>query len=373
MVSMMTEGWAQPVGESEPACLLQSTSQFSSGDLSLDAEAENHSAISPRSAILFEAEALEDSTMKHLMVRSRARSRSCKAHLTLLRRKTNGLERSNNESSTKLDKLVGDFISKQSGSQDVCTSQLMEAKHQLNQVHEYVMDLVVQVNTTERAILALDDEMQNKVEEIEELDKWKEEELAKCEKKKQADIEMYKKLSVEMKEMKQIASPSVAMNVATGTLDTVGKAVGLVQMNSDHNHTKDMHQLKLNIKDTQVAAKRLMQCMAQKPRSLVQRVEENFEIRDVSSQKLQDFKLSKQNQSCRQTYGGNWMAASVAEVANWCGCDMKQKDKKNWCLCPKKVGKATKQDGQVADRRIEGRASHGKRIQVLCEVFSQER
>ena len=50
-----------------------------------------------------------------------------------------------------------------SGAQDASSSQLMEAKHQLNQLHQYVMDLVIQVNTTERAIVALDKAMEDEL------------------------------------------------------------------------------------------------------------------------------------------------------------------------------------------------------------------
>merc|ERR1719236_300031 len=110
--------------------------------------------------------------MKELMGRSKARARSCKAHLAILSRKATGLEHAHNVSDKKIDEIVKGFISKQSGSQDACSSQLMEAKHQLNQIHKYVSDLVVQVNTTERAILALDKAMQDKIKEVEVLDKW---------------------------------------------------------------------------------------------------------------------------------------------------------------------------------------------------------
>merc|ERR1719248_337481 len=104
------------------------------------------------------------------MARSKTRSRSCKDHLLYLNRKTLGLEGAHNVSNKNIDEVVKSFISKQSGSQDACSSQLLEAKHQLNQIHEYVMDLMMQVNTTEKAIVALDKEMENKIKEIEKLD-----------------------------------------------------------------------------------------------------------------------------------------------------------------------------------------------------------
>merc|ERR1719269_281780 len=86
--------------------------------------------------------------------------------------------------------------------------------------------------------------MQSQLKDMEALEKWLEEELTICEKKKQEYIEMYKKLSAEMEEMKEIASPGVAMDVKTGKIITAllanqETAVGLIQMHSDPS-AKDM-------------------------------------------------------------------------------------------------------------------------------------
>merc|ERR550514_1635685 len=109
------------------------------------------------------------------------------------------------------------------------------------------MDLAMQVNTTEKAILALDDQMENTIKEVEALDKWRDEELDKCAKKKREYIEMYKKLGDEMKEMKQIASPGVAMDVKTGAIITA--EAGLLQMQPHPSDSaKDMKDLNFLIK-----------------------------------------------------------------------------------------------------------------------------
>merc|ERR1719473_1899380 len=107
--------------------------------------------------------------------------------------------------------------------------------------------------------------MQDKVKEIEDLNKWKEEELDKCEAKKKEYIAMYGQLSEEMKEMKQIASPGVAMDVKTGTVISAEKVVGLVQFPESpiFPKKKDMNQLQVLIKGTQSAAKTLLHCMLQ--------------------------------------------------------------------------------------------------------------
>lgn len=324
-------------GASEPACLLQST--FSSSDLTLD-EVEisdvpdaTASSIpkSVKSAILFESNVLEEHTSNELRTRSRARSQSCKAHLAYMERKVHGLERAHNVSNENMDQLINGFISKQSGSQDACSSQLMEAKHQMNQLHKYVTDLVVEVNTTERAILALYKDEGDKIAEIEALDKWKEDELQKCEEKKKEYIAMHGQLSNEMEEMKQIASPGVAMNVTTGAVISAETAVGLVQLpfNTSFPQKKDKDQLQSLITGTQSAAKEFVNCMSHKMDnpdvSQLQRsvVVGSFEVRDVTEQ-VREFKLSKWQKSCQESYG--WRPASVRQVAKWCGCDVKNKD-----------------------------------------------
>jgi len=260
-------------GQSEPACLLQSA--FASSDISVSGANMVEAADSAPVSLMLEE---DESAMKEVMLRSQARSRTCKAHFAYLNRKVNGLEHARNVSDKKIDEIVKGFISKQSGSQDACSSQLLEAKHQLNQIHDYVMDLVMQVNSTEKAILALDKQMQDKIKEMEVLDKWKEDEIDKCEKKKQEYIEMYKKLSDEMKEMKEIASPGVAMDVKTGKIITAEAAVGLIQKHSDPSanyimnflssakdrmgEVKDMKGLDVLIKGTQAAAKQFLSCMS---------------------------------------------------------------------------------------------------------------
>merc|ERR1719333_1616622 len=81
----------------------------------------------------------------------------------------------------KLDDLIDDFIDAQAGSEDACHSQLMEARHQLNQLHALVADLARQVNSTEEQIMVYDKMLEDRLEEMSELTKWKDEELAKCE------------------------------------------------------------------------------------------------------------------------------------------------------------------------------------------------
>jgi len=263
-------------GENAPACLLQST--FSSGDIEVDEAASMPRAA--RQTALFEAESFETENMNALRQRSMARTKSCKAYLGLLRRSFAGLELSRNTSNQQLDKLVDGFISQQSGSQDSCASQLMEAKHQLNQIHQYVTDLGVQVNATERAIMALDKEMAAKLKEMKENDEWRVAKLGECQAARDDAAAMFGKLSDEMKEMKQIASPGVSMDVASGTISGAGDQASakpaLVQTaldsapvtaaqkkgNGTGNPAQDLQQLQSFIANTKSAATKYASCIS---------------------------------------------------------------------------------------------------------------
>lgn len=265
-----------PASEDQAACLLQN--QLASGDVSIEEDqptsAKFHNGFG-ESTSLFETESFEVANMKSIKQRSFARSKSCVAHLALLDRRTRVLEISRNVSNKKLDQLVDSFINHQSGSTDACSSQLLEAKHQLNQIHQYVIDLSMEVNATERAIMALDKELQNLMKQMEDLEKWKEEQLDICKKQTQEAIAMFGKLSDEMEEMKQIANPSVAMDIKSGTIAEASAlqtsasvaphherhAVALPAKGTHRNITADMERFAVLVQGTQTAVSQFMQCM----------------------------------------------------------------------------------------------------------------
>lgn len=117
-----------------------------------------------------------------------------------------------------LSKLIDQFIDSQSGSDDACHSKLLEARHQLNQLYDILTTLMVQVNTTENALILYDKELQEKLKQLTEIEAWRDEELKKCKKKKEEAEKMYIQLTAELKEMHQIASPATAMNISGGTV-----------------------------------------------------------------------------------------------------------------------------------------------------------
>merc|ERR1719453_2677250 len=123
-----------------------------------------------------------------------------------------------------MNTLVGDFIDAQSGAADACHSQLLEARHQLNQLHQLVVDLAREVNSTEEQIMVYDKMLEEKLREMTALAKWKDTEITKCEVARQKAIDMFAKLSAELDEMHSIANPSVAMDVKTGKLSKISFA-----------------------------------------------------------------------------------------------------------------------------------------------------
>lgn len=209
----------------------------------------------------------------------------------------------------KLDEVVSKFIEGQSGSEDACHSKLLEARHQLNQLHDILTDLITKVNTTETALILYDKELQQKLKELVKIEKWKDEELEKCRIKKEEDTKMFLKLSEELMEMHQIAMPSVSMNMTGGSVsvgDTVkyGNRVveetklSLVQAalqavpqnqaggSSRSSLVQDLGQVPELVEATHMAASHFQVCMHdQQSTSLIQ---ESEEYEDESQDDLAD-------------------------------------------------------------------------------------
>lgn len=145
-----------------------------------------------------------------------------------------------------MENLVNGFINSQAGSEDNCHSQILEAKHQLNQLHSIVEDLAHQVNGTEKQIMVMDAMLQAKLKELSDLEAWWKKELEKCRVAKVKAIEMYSKLKAELDEMHQIADPGVSMDVSNGKLHTASLIQTVVDSVGDEqsfsaNHVHGLH------------------------------------------------------------------------------------------------------------------------------------
>lgn len=133
------------------------------------------------------------------------------------------LESSRLTANGQLEDMIDKFIAKQSGSDDACHSQLLEAKHQLNSLHSHVHDLSMEVNATDHQVTALNEQVEAKLKEYDQLNDECSKKLKDIEDEKKRDEDMLQTYRNEMEEMKQIANPNVS--IANGSV--IG---GLVQM-----------------------------------------------------------------------------------------------------------------------------------------------
>jgi len=117
-----------------------------------------------------------------------------------------------------LSQLMEKFVDGQSNSEDACHAQLLEAKHQLSSLGELVTDLVQEVNTTKKAIIFFDKQLQEKLQETSKIQARKDEQIKKCKKKRERNVELFVKLSQELKEIRQIASPDISMDMSSKSL-----------------------------------------------------------------------------------------------------------------------------------------------------------
>lgn len=142
------------------------------------------------------------------------------------------LEASRVAANRDLEDLIDEFIAKSSGSLDACHAQLLETKHQLNQLHQHVHDLAVQVNVTDHQITALNLESERLLSELERLTDWREKELEKCEVTRRQNEKILGTLREEMEEIKQFANPNVSMNLTARIITSRSSRLSLSQVMS---------------------------------------------------------------------------------------------------------------------------------------------
>jgi len=132
--------------------------------------------------------------------------------------KISELEASRSTATGQLEDLINEFIAKQSGSADACHAQFLEAKHQLNQLHEHVKDLSMEVNATDHEITALNNQVNSKLKENEALEEWRAQKLKELEERQSENVDRCNELQSEMNELQQIAASNVTMDLTNGTV-----------------------------------------------------------------------------------------------------------------------------------------------------------
>jgi septal ring factor EnvC (AmiA/AmiB activator) len=174
------------------------------------------------------------------------------AHLAL---KITSMRASQPDAINELENLVKKFVSEQSSSEDKCSSQMLETKHQLNQLHEIINDLAAEINSTETSIQVLEPQLTTKKEELEEVEDWKADALKKCEEEREERRKVLNTLQQELEEMHHIARPDVTMDL---TKSSVSKGVAMLQ---EQNTLAPISHVQGLVTSTKDAASSLMKCV----------------------------------------------------------------------------------------------------------------
>jgi len=182
------------------------------------------------------------------------RGRSLAAYNVYLQHKVAALSVTKQPAVTELNDLIEHFISQQSNSEDKCSSQLLETKHQLNELHVTINDLAAEINSTETSIQVTNIELTTKREELEVIETWKVTELTKCEEIREEHRRMLYILQQEVIEMQHIARPDVTMDIAGGTVST---GVSLLEEGTPEK----VSSAQALVRRTKTAASLLKQCV----------------------------------------------------------------------------------------------------------------
>jgi len=155
----------------------------------------------------------------------------------------------------ELEGLIKKFVSEQSSSEDKCSSQMLEAKHQLNQLHVIINDLAAEINSTQTSINVLEPQLTTKKEELEDVEEWKKEALKKCEEEREERRKVLHTLQQELEEMHHIARPDVTMDLKGASVST---GVAMLQ---EANTLAPISHVQGLVTSTRTAAASLMKCV----------------------------------------------------------------------------------------------------------------
>jgi len=206
-----------------------------------------------RSSVRVEA-TTEAGTRTHSAGTSRARRAQHAVFAGTLHRSMSELSKSQNVSNKELDSLITRFINHHAADEDKCPARLMEAKHQLNDLHKAIMDLADLINTTETDVHIISGDLEDVLDKMKDLDKEKEKEKTKVVDEKDDNTKMLTMLRQEMEEMRQIAQPGVTMSISGGTTSTDGGTLSLMQFAAQKSvqggaNVDDVQHLVLQTKD----------------------------------------------------------------------------------------------------------------------------
>jgi len=167
-----------------------------------------------------------ESTLSHAQQTTKVAQRSAWiSYRGTLQKVLSNLETSRHAANGQLEDTIDKFIASQAGSEDACHAQLLETKHQLNQLHQHVQDLSVQINATDHELTALNAQVESKLDDVKRLEEKCNTQFEDIEAQQAEDLKFLETLRGELEEMIQIANPDVTMNQTGREVFAGGKAV----------------------------------------------------------------------------------------------------------------------------------------------------
>jgi hypothetical protein len=106
---------------------------------------------------------------------------------------------------SRMNNIIDNFLDSQSGSEDDVHYKLLQSQKQLAELQSLLNALVIEVNTTENSLILYDRDLQQKLQQLADIEKWKDGALGKCKTQTEEEKRMYVTLSKQLMEMHEEA------------------------------------------------------------------------------------------------------------------------------------------------------------------------
>jgi chromosome segregation ATPase len=178
--------------------------------------------------------------------------RTYRAYAGYLRRAVDKLEAGRNASNDELNAVIDQFIAAHTGPADSCPARLMEAKHQLNDLHKMITDLAALEKSIMDQIEQKTQQRDRANDEIKKLKEKLDDDKSNNADEKEEARNFLDQLKREMAILRKIAQPDVTMNISARTVSTSGGAIALLQVPTpDSPEVKETQDL---VKKTEAAS-----------------------------------------------------------------------------------------------------------------------
>jgi len=171
------------------------------------------------------------------------------------------LERSRNASNQELETLIDSFIAAHTASDDHCPAELMEAKHQLNDLHSSILNLANSVKALENELQQNEQKKSKANDDLKTAQQKHEDEKSAIADTKDDARKFLAQLRAEMAELRKIAQPVTTMNITART-------VGLLQVPQPDSSDVDVKGAEAMMTQTKAASTALLTCMQQQVKAM---------------------------------------------------------------------------------------------------------